>query len=55
MTNSTWENWARFFAVRSNRALPALKQDQDYSTLPDSLAKSLAIFQLGESGGGTII
>ncbi len=50
-----WENWAKFFASRSNRPLPALEQDQDYSGIPASLAKSLAIFQLGESGGGTII
>jgi len=52
---STWETWAKFFVKRSNRALPALEQDQDYSALPDSLARSLAIFQLGESGGGAII
>lgn len=52
---STWETWAKFFVKRSNRDLPALEQDQDYSALPDSLASSLAIFQLGESGGGTII
>jgi hypothetical protein len=50
-----WENWAKFFLNRSNRVLPALEQDRDYSSLPASLAKSLAIFQLGESGGGTII
>ncbi len=50
-----WKVWARFFANRSNRALPALKVDQDYSTLPASLSESLAIFQLGESGGGTIV
>jgi hypothetical protein len=52
---STWKIWARFFANRRNRALPALRQDQDYSALPNSLAQSLAIFQLGESGGGTIV
>ena len=51
---SIWKVWARFFANRSTRALPALKVDQDYSTLPASLSESLAIFQLGESGGGTI-
>lgn len=51
----TWERWALFFVGRSNRELPALEQDSDYSTLPKSLARSLAIFQLGESGGGTII
>jgi hypothetical protein len=52
---SVWKTWAKFFVKRNNRALPALEQDQDYSALPDSLAQSLAIFQLGESGGGTII
>jgi hypothetical protein len=53
--HSAWKHWARFFAQRSNRELPALEQDMDYSALPASLARSLAIFQLGESGGGTII
>jgi hypothetical protein len=53
--HSAWKHWARFFAQRSNRELPALEQDMDYSALPVSLARSLAIFQLGESGGGTII
>ena len=52
---SAWEQWAKFFLGRSDRDLPALVQDQDYAELPESLAKSLAIFQLGESGGGTII
>lgn len=52
---STWRIWARFFAQRNDRALPALQQDQDYSELPASLGRSLAIFQLGESGGGTIV
>lgn len=53
--NSAWENWAKFFVGRSGRDLPILDRDCEYSTLPDSLARSLAIFQLGESGGGTII
>ncbi len=52
---NTWESWAKFFVKRSNRALPALELDRNYSTLPASLARSLAIFQLGESGGGKII
>jgi len=50
-----WEMWAKFFVRRSNRPLPALRQDNDYSEIPASLARSLAIFQLGESGGGTVI
>jgi hypothetical protein len=51
----SWEDWEKFFVDRSYRPLPALKQDLDYSALPKSLARSLAIFQLGESGGGTIV
>ena len=35
--------------------MPSLQSDIDYSDLPPSLARSLAIFQLGESGGGTIV
>ena len=54
-SNDKWENWAKFFVARSNRELPTLEQDQDYAAIPPSLARSLAIFQLGESGGGTII
>ena len=52
---STWERWAKFFIGRSDRELPALLQDREYKDMPASLAESLAIFQLGESGGGTII
>lgn len=54
-SNDKWENWAKFFVSRSNRELPTLEQDQDYAAIPASLARSLAIFQLGESGGGTIV
>lgn len=52
---NTWMEWRRFFENRKNRALPALQSDIDYSNIPASVAKSLAIFQLGESGGGTVI
>jgi hypothetical protein len=50
-----WARWQQFFASRSERQLPELETPEDYSEMPASLAKSLAIFQLGESGGGTII
>jgi hypothetical protein len=50
-----WKRWQRFFASRHDRQLPELDTSEDYSYLPESLAKSLAIFQLGESGGGTIV
>ena len=53
-TRVNWESWAKFFVKRSNRPLPSLQRDRDYSEIPRSLAKSLAIFQLGESGGGTV-
>ena len=47
--------WREFFANRSERPLPPLEKHARYAELPSSLARSLAIFQLGESGGGTII
>ncbi len=47
--------WKALFTARSQRALPAAKPDIDYSQLPASVARSLAIFQLGESGGGSVI
>lgn len=50
-----WKRWQQFFADRSARQLPALDTPEDYSEIPESLAKSLAVFQLGESGGGTIV
>lgn len=53
--NVNWQTWRDFFAVRSGRRLPGLDDPQDYSRVPDSVARSLAIFQLGESGGGTIV
>lgn len=52
---NTWQEWAGFFANRRGRAMPGLESDYDYASLPASLADSLAIFQLGESGGGTVI
>lgn len=50
-----WHQWQRFFAGRSERPLPRLDAKADYAHLPPSLARSLAIFQLGESGGGTVV
>jgi hypothetical protein len=50
-----WASWRDFFEHRSGRPLPNLRADTDYSGFPASLAKSLAIFQLGESGGGSVI
>lgn len=53
--NVNWQTWRNFFAARSERRLPELEDPQDYSEVPRSVARSLAIFQLGESGGGTIV
>lgn len=50
-----WASWRRLFSARAERPLPALEADHDYTRLPASLARSLAVFQLGESGGGEVI
>ncbi len=50
-----WAHWRQRFAARADRKLPTLDTSVDYSDLPPSLARSLAVFQLGESGGGTVI
>jgi hypothetical protein len=50
-----WREWKDFFSRRANRALPVSDAAAEYKLMPESLARSLAIFQLGESGGGSII
>lgn len=50
-----WREWKELFLSRSGRSLPKAEPSRRYTSLPASLAKSLAIFQLGESGGGTIV
>lgn len=50
-----WREWKAFFSKRTGRAVPSAEELQSHLSLPGSLARSLAIFQLGESGGGTII
>lgn len=50
-----WLQWKGFFTRRSDLALPSSITQNKYESMPDSLARSLAIFQLGESGGGSII
>lgn len=54
---SQWRKWRNFFAGRRHRRqLPnPFVEDSAVKALPASLARSLAIFQLGESGGGTIV
>ncbi len=54
-TGHHWARWRAFFEARANRSLPELDCDTDYRNIPASVAQSLAIFQLGESGGGTVI
>ena len=52
----TWARWKAFFAARSERTSPRLLDDDPRLVrVPDSVARSLAIFQLGESGGGTVV
>ena len=50
-----WSRWLNLFAQRSARGVAEIECKHQYQNLPSSLAKSLAIFQLGESGGGTVI
>ena len=50
-----WREWRRFFERRAKRPLPSGETQFNYASMPPSLAQSLAIFQLGESGGGAII
>ncbi|MEM8683640.1 MAG: hypothetical protein AAGF72_09430 [Pseudomonadota bacterium] len=50
-----WKTYRQLFEQRAGRPLPRLEADLDYTQLPRSLARSLAIFQLGESGGGTVV
>lgn len=50
-----WQHWLAFFASRASRPTPTLAPPIAYADVPASVAKSLAIFQLGESGGGTIV
>lgn len=50
-----WSEWRRFFKARAGRPLPPLVADHDYDYLPRSLARAIAVFQLGESGGGSVV
>ncbi len=53
---SNWTYWRRFFTERLHRpGVRLLADEPQLAGLPASLARSLAIFQLGESGGGTVI
>ncbi len=62
MTNSRhslcpdWESWRISFERRRGRPLPdPFAEEPELAMLPPSVARSLAVFQLGESGGGTIV
>ena len=52
---TNWNRWLAFFDGRARRPMPRLDTTTDYSALPASLARSLAVFQLGESGGGRTV
>ncbi len=53
---ANWSHWRAFFAARRHRAGVRLLADEpQLANVPASVARSLAIFQLGESGGGTVI
>ena len=50
-----WTRWAILFSARRHRPMPQAVEIQSQHPWSAALAKSLAIFQLGESGGGTVI
>ena len=50
-----WREWRELFESRRDRPLPIPDNAGRRYEFAESLARSLAIFQLGESGGGTII
>ena len=51
-----WAHWRKVFEARRGRPAPALLNDDPFVLgIPASVSRSLAIFQLGESGGGTIV
>jgi lipopolysaccharide/colanic/teichoic acid biosynthesis glycosyltransferase len=50
-----WKRWAILFSTRRHRPVPQTLDDHSHQPWSAALAKSLAIFQLGESGGGTVI
>lgn len=55
-TTPNWAQWKAFFAARHQRpGARLLPDDPDLSGVPASVARSLAIFQLGESGGGSVV
>jgi hypothetical protein len=54
--HGNWRRWRDFFAARATRAAPQILDDDPcLASIPKSVARSLAVFQLGESGGGTVI
>lgn len=54
--NPDWHAWRAFFAARRHRPRARLLADEpQLGGVPRSVARSLAIFQLGESGGGTVV
>jgi hypothetical protein len=53
---TNWFHWKAFFAARQHRPRARILSDESgLAGVPASVARSLAIFQLGESGGGTVI
>ncbi|MEO1201515.1 MAG: ferritin-like domain-containing protein [Pseudomonadota bacterium] len=54
--DAEWQSWRALFATRRIRPLPnPFAAEPQLAGVPTSLARSLAIFQLGESGGGTVV
>jgi hypothetical protein len=53
---TNWSHWKAFFGARRHRPGARIFADEPgLDDVPTSVARSLAIFQLGESGGGTVV
>lgn len=54
--NPNWTRWNAFFTARRHRPGARILADEpQLDRVPASVARSLAVFQLGESGGGTVV
>ena len=54
--NPDWAKWKKWFESRVDRRLPdPFAEASQLGDIPESVARSIAVFQLGESGGGSIV
>jgi hypothetical protein len=54
-SSNRWQQWEAFFESRQARPLSSLADHACHADVPPSVARSLGVFQLGESGGGSVV